>query len=79
MTHVCHLEMAEATAASGRDPRRAALTSEAIKSRIARRRAEEEGADTLFRRRATTKSAGDDEVGGYKARSAPSELGERGN
>jgi hypothetical protein len=29
---------------------------EPIKSRIARRRAEEEGVDTLFRRRATTKS-----------------------
>jgi hypothetical protein len=32
------------------------LAMEPIKSRIARRRAEEEGVDTLFRRRATTKS-----------------------
>ena len=36
------------SAASGRDPRRASLASEAIKSRIARRRAEDEGVDALF-------------------------------
>ena len=58
--------------------------------RIARRRAEEELADTLLvgeqphqncASEASTSPSGElcDEVGGYKARSARSELGERGN
>jgi hypothetical protein len=72
MTRVCRLETASAgddRRLPGRDPHRATLASEAIQPRIARRRAEEEE-PTRF------SSASDDEVGGYKARSAPSELGE---
>jgi hypothetical protein len=69
------------SAASGRDPRRASLASE-LGERAWRARQSNPGSrGAVLRTRESTRfsSASDDEVGCFRARSAPSELGERDN